>query len=335
MGPETLAQVMRHMDTGNVSPRVLVGLDFPDDAGIFRLDEERALVQSVDFFTPVVDDPADFGAIAASNALSDLYAMGAEPLTALNLVAFPEEQLPLWVLDEILRGSASVLEEAGVALLGGHSIDDREPKFGLSVTGMVHPDRIIRTGGARPGDILVLTKPIGAGVITTALKRDMADQEVVRTAVSSMKETNAEAAEAAREITVSAATDVTGFGLLGHAAEMADASDCTLDIYAEAVPLLPGARELASRDVFPGGSRANLNYLISRGAVEFGDGVEEYIRLLLADAVTSGGLLLSIPKTRGDALLEAMKLRGVQGYPIGVVGNRRGDTAIRVFQCSG
>ncbi len=322
------------MDTGNVSSRVLVGLEFPDDAGIYRLDEERALVQSVDFFTPVVDDPSDFGAIAASNALSDLYAMGAEPLTALNLVAFPEERLPLWVLDEILRGSAAVLEEAGVALLGGHSIDDREPKFGLSVTGIIHPDRIIRTGGARPGDVLVLTKPIGTGIITTALKRDMTDPEAVRAAVSVMKETNARASEAAREVGVNAATDVTGFGLLGHAAEMADASACTLDIDSGAVPLLPGARELAFRDVFPGGSRSNLNYLTSRGAVEFGDNIEESIRLLLADAVTSGGLLLSVPGMRRDSLLAAMESRGVRGYPIGLVGIRRGETAIRVFHHS-
>ncbi len=317
------------------SPRsgsdVLVGLDFPDDAGVYRLDAERALVQSVDFFTPVVDDPADFGAVAATNALSDLYAMGAKPLTALNLVAFPEELLPLWVLEDILRGSAEVLDRAGVVLLGGHSIDDAEPKFGLAVTGLVHPDRIIRTGGARPGDSLVLTKPIGVGVITTAAKRGIASPQSLEAALLAMKELNDVAARAMESVGVNAATDVTGFGLLGHAAEMADASDCTLEIDASRVPILEGAEALASRDVFPGGSRSNLDYLVGRSAVEFAGEIPDHRRLLLADAVTSGGLLISVPGDRENGLLDALVRGGSRGYVIGRAGFRCDHRAVRVL----
>ena len=319
------------MQSPRSGPDVLVGLDFPDDAGVYRLDAERALVQSVDFFTPVVDDPVDFGAVAATNALSDLYAMGAEPLTALNLVAFPEDLLPLWVLEDILRGSAEVLDRAGVVLLGGHSIDDAEPKFGLAVTGLVHPDHVIRTGGARPGDSLVLTKPIGVGVITTAAKRGMASRESLEAALAAMKELNDVAAQVMKSVGVHAATDVTGFGLLGHVAEMADASECTLEIDASRVPILPGAEALASRDLFPGGSRSNLSYLVNRNAVEFIGAIPDHRRLLLADAVTSGGLLISVSEEREKCLLEALSARGIRGCVIGRVGSRCDHLAIRVL----
>ncbi len=323
---------MRQVDFQSDDPDLLVGTDFLDDAGVYRLDDERALVQSVDFFTPVVDDPADFGAVAAANALSDIYAMGAKPLVALNLVAFPEADLPLDVLVDILRGSGEILAEAGVALMGGHSIDDREPKFGLAVTGMVHPDRIVTIGGAGPGDVLVLTKPIGVGVVTTAIKRDLAGPEIERAAVALMRELNAKAAEAMVETGVNAATDVTGFGLLGHAAEMADASGVSLQLWADEVPLLPGSRELAERGVFPGGSSSNLDYLCGKGAVTFEESIPEYMRLLLADAVTSGGLLISVPEDRSTSLLNGLHSRGTGGFPVGRVDIRRDRRAIEVIR---
>lgn len=309
---------------------MLAGLDAPDDAGVFRIDDERALVQTVDYFTPVVDDPVDFGRIAAANSLSDVYAMGATPLTALNIVCFPEGRLPMKVLSEIIRGSCCVLNEAGVQLLGGHTVDDDELKFGLAVTGMVHPDRLVRTGGAIPGDVLFLTKPIGIGVITTAIKRDMVSKEAVARAVEVMTQLNRRASEVMVEVGVSAATDVTGFGLLGHAAEMADASGCTLEISDGAVPVLAEALELAEQDVFPGGSRANLRHLTETGAVSFHDGIPGHRRLLLADAVTSGGLLIACPAKRSHRLESRLAAVGIEPAVIGQVTERKDSLSIHV-----
>ncbi len=309
---------------------MLAGLDVPDDAGVFRIDDDRALVQTVDYFTPVVDDPVDFGRIAAANSLSDVYAMGAEPLTALNIVCFPEEKLPIRVLSQIISGSCCVLDEAGVQLMGGHTVDDDELKFGLAVTGMVHPDRLVRTGGAIPGDVLFLTKPIGIGVITTAIKRDMLSEEAVARAVEVMTQLNRRASEVMVEVGVSAATDVTGFGLLGHAAEMADASDCTLQITDGDVPVLEEALVLAQQDVFPGGSRANLQHLTETGAVSFDDSIPGHRRLLLADAVTSGGLLIACPAQRSSSLESRLAAAGIQAAAIGQVTERKDSLSIHV-----
>lgn len=281
-----------------------------DDAAVYRLDGERALVQTVDFFTPIVDDPALFGRIAATNALSDVYAMGGVPLTALALVGFPVGRLPLEVMQAILEGGAAVLREAGCLLVGGHTIDDPEPKFGLAVTGMVHPARILTNAGARPGDVLVMTKPIGTGVISTAIKRDACPPDAQEAAIRTMTTLNRAAAEAALAVGVHACTDVTGFGLLGHLYEMVTASRVSAEVRADAVPLLPHVRELARQGFVPGGSRANLRYL--RGKVAFGDGVPEELRLVLADAMTSGGLLLAVPPTSAKDLLAALRERGVE-----------------------
>ncbi len=331
MGPKALAQVMRQVDTFANDDRLLVGLKVPDDAGVFRLDEGRALVQSVDFFTPVVDDPADFGAIATANALSDIYAMGAEPLTAMNLVAFPQDRLPLSVLSSILSGSAAVLRQAGVALVGGHSIDDPEPKFGLAVTGLVHPDSIITLAGAEPGDRLILTKPIGVGIVTTAMKRDLVSAATVAMVVGVMKTLNAGASKAMRRVGVHAATDITGFGLLGHAAEMAKASGVTLHLEAPRIPIIPGACALAEQGVIPGGTQANLDYLLEKNAVRFPPGYPRSQQLLLADAVTSGGLLIAVAPDRVDRLRHALDAIGAEAHFVGEAGIRRGRTDVSVF----
>ena len=299
-------------------PRALVGHETHDDAAVYQLTEDQAIVETVDFFTPVVDDPFWFGRIAAANAFSDVWAMGARPLFALNLVAFPVGTLPLEVLGEILRGGADAAREAGAPILGGHSIDDPEPKYGLAVTGTVHPKRILRNVGARPGDVLLLTKPLGTGVVSTAVKRGIAPAEVVEAAVRSMAALNKTAGELlAASGAVRALTDVTGFGLLGHALEMAGGSGVRMRIEAAAVPLLPGARELAERDVVPGGSKANLAWVAPR--VRFPEALPPADRQLLADAQTNGGLLAAVDPGRAAELLAALRGAGVAAVAVGEV----------------
>ncbi len=293
-----------------------MGLDQPDDAGVYQLDERTALVQTVDFFTPVVDDPRTFGRIAAANALSDLYAMGARPLTALNLVGFPKDKLPLAVLAEILAGGAETVAEAGAVVIGGHSIDDPEPKYGLALTGLIDADKVITKRGTRPGDLLVLTKPLGIGIITTALKRDLAGADTVAEAVAWMTRLNRGAAEAMLEIGVHACTDVTGFGLLGHALEMARAGAVALRIWARKVPVIPATFGLAAQGTVPGGSRANLRYLQAEG-VRFDPRLPPQMPITLADAVTSGGLLMAVAPDRRDALLGALEKRGEMAAVVG------------------
>jgi len=283
-------------------PDLLVGIEGSDDAAVYRLRDDLALVQSVDFFTPIVDE-AYWGRISAANALSDIYAMGATPLTALQLVGWPRDTLPLDLLGEVLQGGAAVLDLAGCLLAGGHSIDDKEPKYGLSVTGVVHPDEIISNRGAEPGDLLVLTKRIGTGLIATGIKQDVVDVPVRTQAVVSMVHLNAGAALAMREVGVSAATDVTGFGLLGHLGEMLG-DEIGVEVEAAAVPLLPGAAELAAAGVVPGGTRSNLSH--AGGFTDFGS-ADETTRLLLADAQTSGGLLMAVPAGRADHMIEALQ----------------------------
>jgi selenide, water dikinase len=285
-------------------PAVLIDARTSDDAAVYRMDDDRALVATVDFFTPIVDDAYDFGRIAAANALSDIYAMGARPRFALNLIAFPRDLLHTGALEEIIRGGGDVALEAGIAVVGGHSIDDAEPKYGMCVIGEAVPSRIVRNSGAMPGDVLVLTKPIGTGIIATAIKAGVATDDVIRAAVDTMTTLNRGAAEAMLHIGVSAATDVTGFGLPGHLRNMLRASGVAAELHAGAVPLLPGAAELAADGRIPGGTRRNVEDLAAD--VEWDDGIAPLLRLILCDAQTSGGLLIAVPADRADALCTAL-----------------------------
>ncbi len=296
-------------------PNLLVGLDDPDDAAVWRLDEGRALVATTDFFTPVVDDPYDYGAIAAANALSDVYAMGGQPFLALNIVALPPD-LPVEISAEILRGGAEKSREAGVVVAGGHTVQDKEPKYGLIVLGFVHPDQIITKTGARPGDVLILSKPLGFGTVTTALKRDLADPLDVAEAVNWMTRLNRTASELAVAFDLKGGTDITGFGLLGHAWEMAAASHVRLRFQLEQIPYTRGARRYADEWIFPGGSADNRLYY--QGHVSFARGIAEATQMLLFDAQTSGGLLLATPPDQLEALL---KQAAQVGQPMWVIGD--------------
>jgi selenide,water dikinase len=276
-----------------VDERVLVGPETGDDAGVYRLTEDLALIVTIDFFTPIVDDPFDFGRIAAANALSDVYAMGGRPVLAMNVVAFPLERLGGDVLREILRGGAAIAGQAGIAIVGGHSIDDAEPKYGLAVTGTVHPDEVISNGGGRPGDVLVLTKPLGVGAIVTARKRGVVDNELLERAVEVMTRLNDVAGAAAVEAGSRAMTDVTGFGLLGHLHSLALASGVSARIEAGSVPAIEGVMDLLEgEDGVSGGSGGNRRY--AETFTEFGPGVRESERRLICDATTSGGLLVAV-----------------------------------------
>jgi selenide, water dikinase len=310
-----LAQVLRHVPT-ITDPRILVDASTRDDAAVYRLTPERAIVATVDFFTPIVDDAYDFGRIAAANAFSDVYAMGATPLLALNLVGWPRDTLPYELLGEILRGGADIAREAGAFVLGGHSIDDPEPKYGMVAIGEVHPDRIVTLARAQAGDVLVLTKPIGTGVLSTALKRDLATARDIADAVTSMTTLNAGAARAMITAGAHAATDVTGFGLLGHLHNMLSASGLAAEVDAAAVPLLPRAAELVERGAIPGGTKRNREALAAD--VRFDPAVPETIRTLLCDAQTSGGLLIAVAADRVAALLAALQReRTPAAAPIG------------------
>jgi selenide,water dikinase len=300
---------------------VLAGLGRPDDAGAYRLSDALALVQTVDYFTPIVDDPRDFGRIAAANSLSDVYAMGARPLTALTLLGFPEGELSDEVVRAILDGGRETMATAGAAILGGHTVDDKEPKFGYAVTGVAHPERLLRKDGLRVGDALLLTKPIGVGVITTALKKapETVPEELVRRVTETMAALNRLGAELP-EIGVRAATDVTGFGLLGHAWEMAELGAVRLRIEAERVPRFPEARRYAEAGFFAAGSRRNYAFL--EGKVGFAAALDEVERRLLADAVTSGGLLVGVAPERVAAVEERAAALGVT---VAVIGRVVGD----------
>lgn len=297
-------------------PNLIVGLGRPDDAAVYRLNDAQAIVQTVDFFTPVVDDPYAYGAIAAANAMSDIYAMGGEVLFALNVAALPDD-MPDDVVREIMRGGADKVAEAGAAIAGGHTIRDREPKYGLCVTGVVHPSRVMAKGGARPGDALILTKPLGAGVVTTALKQDKAEPAHVAVAIASMARLNRGAARVAARFAPRGGTDVTGFGLLGHALEMAQQSGAGLALRWEAMPFLPGATDYAQAWIFPGGAESNEQFAGHR--VTFDPALRDWQRMLLFDPETSGGLLLPIASDRADALCAALHEAGEGGWIIGEV----------------
>jgi selenide,water dikinase len=296
-------------------PDLLVGYNKADDAGVFRLDERTALVQTVDFFPPIVDDPYFFGQIAAANALSDIYAMGGRPLTALNIVGFPLGAMPPDVLSEILRGGNDKVQEAGAVIVGGHSIKDKELKYGLAITGIIDPNRIVTNAGARPGDKLFLTKALGTGIITTGIKRNVVSPDLAQLVIRQMATLNRTAAELMVQYDVHSATDITGFGLLGHAMEMAEASDISLHFFADALPVLPDAERLAAEGANPGGANDNRTWLQSR--VSVAPGVRNSLEQVLYDPQTSGGLLIVIPPNQASAFAQAL---GNAGLPNAVIG---------------
>lgn len=295
-------------------PNLLVGLEQPDDATIYKINDEQAIVQTVDFFPPVVDDPYYYGAIAAANSLSDVYAMGGEVLFALNILAIPED-MPAEITREIMRGGAEKVAEAGAPIAGGHTVKDKEPKYGLCVTGLIHPDAVMSKGGAKPGDVLVLTKPLGVGVITTAIKRDVAQTAHVDAAIMSMAQLNRAAGKAARSFGARGGTDITGFGLLGHGLEMARGAGVQLVFDYSQLPFLPGAVDYAREWIFPGGASTNAES--ARGQVSFDAGVSDWQQMLLHDPETSGGLLIPISSDKADALIASLHKSGVGAWRIG------------------
>jgi selenide, water dikinase len=327
LSPEDLRTVlgMVHAVDGPTDPDLLVGYDTSDDAAVYRLRDDLAIVVTTDFFTPIVDDPFDWGRIAATNALSDVYAMGGTPLLALNLVAWPREGLPFHLLARVLDGGNAVARTAGCLIAGGHSIDDAEPKYGLAVVGTVDPDAVLTNAGAEPGDVLVLTKPIGLGVISTAVKNDRATDGDVARAIGVMTTLNASARDAAVEVGVHAATDVTGFGLLGHLRELCAGSGVGAVVDAAAVPVIDGVRDLLSAGMVAGGTRRNHAFVAP--SVDFGP-LDEAEQLLLCDAQTSGGLLLAVPRERARQLVDALTARAT--LAAAAIGYTTADDAGRI-----
>jgi selenide,water dikinase len=319
IGPGDLHALLAELPRSD-DAALLVGSETADDAGVYQVSDELALVQTADFFTPIVDDPYDFGRIAAANALSDVYAMGARPVTALNLVAFSLEELGAEMLKEILRGGHAIADQAGVAILGGHSIDDPEPKYGMAVTGVAHPERVVRNSTSRAGDRLFLTKPLGAGAVSTATKRGQANRDLAGRATEVMTSLNAAASEAALAIGPSAMTDVTGFGLLGHLRELALASGVSARVDADAVPVIEGVLALLeSGDGVSGGNRRNRAYVET--FTSFAGGVPERTRALLADPMTSGGLLVAVAPGRAEEMSRALTEVAPASAPIGSLGD--------------
>lgn len=302
-------------------PDLLVGFDSSDDAAVYRVTDDIAMIQTVDFFPPVVDDPYTFGQIAAANALSDVYAMGGEPKLAMNLLTFPS-CLPLEAVGAILEGGASKVAEAGAVIAGGHSIEDQEPKYGLCITGLVHPKAILTNSGAQEGDILVLTKALGTGILTTAAKADLLSEEEHRAMVALMTTLNRAAAQAAVPLRPNACTDVTGFGLMGHVKEMAEGSGCTIELWPEKVPVVPKALELARDGIIPAGAYRNMDHVQDDVAVE--RTFPQELLDVLYDPQTAGGLLVSVPEARAEELLRRMADHGVSAAAIGTVRPRTG-----------
>jgi len=306
-------QVLHHLDKID-DPNVLVGFNSVDDAGVYKLTEDLALVQTVDFFPPVVDVPYDFGAVACANSLSDVYAMGGKPVSALNIVGFPSNKLPLEILEEILKGGADKAKEAGISIIGGHSIKTKEPLYGLSVTGVIHPDRIVKNRGAEVGDLLILTKPLGLGVITTALKQKKISPELERKVTDIMTTLNRDASEAMVEVGIKAATDVTGFGLLGHLWEMCSSSGVGAEIFLSRIPTIKEVWDLVEKKIVPGGTVANLEF--TEDKVIWEEGITQEAKIVLADAQTSGGLLICCPQDKKDKLLDLIRNRCVSNYNV-------------------
>ena len=285
-----------------------------EDAGIYKLNADLAIVQTVDFFTPIVDDPFDFGRIAAANALSDVYAMGGKPLTALNVVCFPKDTMDFSILREVLMGGLDMMHEAGVILLGGHTVDDPELKYGLAVTGTIHPDKVVHNHGAKPGDRLILTKPLGTGIISTAIKRGAASPEAIAAVVKSMTTLNKAASEAMLAVGVNACKYITGFGLLGHTAEMVEGTDVGFIIEAAAVPIFPAAKALAEAGMVPGGTQRNRDY--RQDMVDIDKKVPQYLQDILFDPQTSGGLLIAVPAKKAQKLLKRLHEEGITAAAI-------------------
>ncbi len=308
--------MLRHLPA-ITDPNVLVGPETSDDAAIYKLGEEQALVVTMDYFTPIVDDPYSFGMIAAANSLSDIYAMGARPLIMLNTVGFPKGTLPLSILGEMMRGGADKAREAGVDIVGGHTIDDPEPKFGFVVVGLVHPSGVYRNSTAQVGDVLILTKPLGTGIISTAVKREKALPEVIEDAIAVMATLNHAACDAMVEVGANACTDVTGFGLLGHLYEMTGGSRVGARVTFSDIPLLPSVKELAQAGMVPGGTHRNHEYLIDH--IEWAPELSDEDQLILCDAQTSGGLLISVPQEKADLLGQALAARRVPWAQVGEI----------------
>jgi selenide, water dikinase len=325
MDANVLAQVLRELPPID-DPNVLVGTATADDAGVYRLSDTLALVQTVDFFTPIVDDPYAYGAVAAANALSDIYAMGAKPITALAIVAFPED-LDVAVMETILRGGSDKAREAGINVIGGHTIKDDEPKYGLAVTGLVHPDRVLRNSTARAGDVLYITKPLGTGILTTARRDDTIPESALQEAIASMAALNAAASEAMVAAGANAATDVTGFGFIGHLREVLEGSGIGADISAGAVPIFSRVLELARGGTAPGGTRTNYAQALERG-VSFDDTVETALRLVLCDAQTSGGLIVSIGAADASRFETMARDRGIP--VVARIGTTSAEPGLRV-----
>lgn len=310
-----------HLPPNIEDANLLVGIDHSDDAGVYKLTDEIALIQTLDYFTPIVDDPYMFGQIAAANALSDVYAMGGRPITAMNIVGFSIKKHGADVLAEILRGGADKVREANAVIVGGHSIDDNEPKYGLSITGLCHPDKFWANKGAKVGDALILTKPIGSGITSTAIKRGCASEQDIAEVTTAMATLNKTASEILQQFTVNACTDITGFGLLGHTYEMASASDVQIEINASQVPLLTNTLQFAADKLAPGGSIANWNWLAEK--VSYADDIPIEMQHVLCDAVTSGGLLVSMPLADAKRSMELMQAQGVDARIIGQVTSQK------------
>lgn len=314
MSPQALAQVLCCLPKFQ-DENLLVGLDTSDDAAVYRINDEQAVILTLDFFTPVVDDPFTFGQIAAANSLSDVYAMGGTPVVAMNIACFPG-CLPEAILGEILRGGADKVKEAGALVVGGHTVEDNEPKYGLSVMGLVHPQRVVSNAGACAGDVLVLTKPLGIGIINTAVKGDVTSEESYRKNVEVMSYLNKDACQAMLKVGVSSCTDITGFGLLGHAAEMAEASGVTLKIYSAKLPIMEESLDLARMGIIPGGAYRNRDYLKNKVVIKgkIIPGMED----IMYDPQTSGGLLIALPESKTGYLME--ELKKVNRTPFGIIG---------------
>ncbi len=308
---------MRQLPPQPFTEALLVGTESSDDGGIYQLTDELAMVQTVDYFTPIVDDPYQFGQIAAANALSDVYAMGGTPKTVLNIVGFPIKKLGSEVLAEILSGAQCKVIEAGAVTVGGHSIDDQEPKFGLSVTGIVHPKKYWTNNGAKEGDVIVLTKPLGVGILTTGIKRQVVTEDQKKDVIEVMSTLNKLASEVLLAYHPNAVTDVTGFGLLGHAYEMAKGSNVSIQFSYSSIPLLDGTKELAAQGVIPGGSKANHKWLEEK--VFYDPGLKQEDQWIVCDAITSGGLLVSLPEDEGEKYIEELRLHSVSASIIGRV----------------
>jgi cysteine desulfurase len=306
--PQLLEKILQDLPVRK-DPKVLVGTETGDDAAVYQINAETALVQTIDFFTPIVDDPYTFGAISAANSLSDIYAMGAKPIFALNIVGFPTNRLPLSVLEEILQGGLDKAGEAGISIIGGHTVDDLEPKYGLAVSGIIHPDKIIKNSGARPGDVLILTKPIGTGIISTGLKQGVVSDKKAQLAIESMSTLNRRAAEVMQQVGVNACTDVTGFGLLGHLLGMMKGAKTKAVIHSEVIPFFEGILELVTAGIIPGGTKSNFEY--TKPFIHYAGNISQAMKMILNDAQTSGGLLIALPEGKEQEFIQLLLKNGV------------------------